>query len=287
MTNDQIIETWLASQRSAQTREAYGFHVLKLTGFLKDKPFGEVKLQDLQRFHKWLEKAKSKRGKNYAPKSRALIITAIKSLFSFAADEGYITANPAKRIIIEKCQDSRGARVLPREDIDKLIATAEEQRDKLILKTLFFSGARVSELVGLRWQDVQPNKANGGQVALFGKGGKNRTVGITPALYDELMAYRKQVNGKAAGRVFISQKDKDGMSRQQIFRIVKKTAKLAGVNWAASPHWMRHSFATEGLNGGASLRLIQRDLGHSSLATTEIYLTVNPNEATASFIKSE
>lgn len=285
MTNDQIIQTWLESQRSAQTREAYSFHIQKLTGFLKDKPFGEVKLQDLQRFQKWLDKAKTKREKNYAPKTRALIITAVKSLFSFAADEGYIGANPAKRIVIEKCQDNRGARVLPREDIDKMIAAAETPRDALILKTLFFSGARVSELVGLRWQDVQPNKANGGQVALFGKGGKNRTVGITPALYEELMAYRKKVNGKAKGRVFISQKDKDGMSRQQIFRIVKKVAKLAGVNWAASPHWMRHSFATEGLKHNAPLRIIQRDLGHSSLATTQLYLDANPDEATASYLQ--
>lgn len=295
MNNDQIIQTWLESQRSAQTREAYSFHILKLTDFLNSKPLGEVALQDLQRFQRQLDRVKSKLGKKYAPKTKSLIITAIKSLFSFAAEDGHIGANPAKRLVIEKCQDNRGARVLSRKDVDKLIAAVTTpdkrkkdeslaRRDALILKTLFFSGARVSELVSLRWQDVQPNKKTGGQVALFGKGGKNRTVGITPTLYAELMEYRQEVDGKAKERVFISQKDKDGISRYQVFRIVKAAAKKAGVNWATSPHWMRHSFATEGLNGGASLRLIQRDLGHSSLATTQVYLDANPGEATASFL---
>lgn len=285
MTNDQIIQTWLESQRSASTRESYSFDILKLTAFLKDKPFNEVALQDLQRFQKHLNTAKSKLGKKYAPKTKQRIITAVKSLFSFAAEDGYIGANPAKRLVIERCQDNRGARVLPREDVDKLIAAAKTSRDALILKTLFFSGARVSELTSLRWQDVQPNKVNGGQVALFGKGNKGRTVGITPELYAELMAYREEVDGKAKERVFVSRKDVDGMTRQQVYRIVKAAAKKSGVNWAASPHWLRHSFATEGLKNGADLRIIQRDLAHKSLETTQIYLDANPNESTASFLR--
>lgn len=285
MTNDQIIQIWLESQRSAHTRESYSFDILKLCAFLKDKPFGEVALRDLQRFQKYLDSAKSKFDKKFAPKTKQRIITAVKSLFSFAAEDGYIGANPAKRLKIEKCQDSRGARVLPREDVDSLIAAAKTTRDALIMKTLFFSGARVSELTGLRWQDVQPNTANGGQLALFGKGDKGRTVGITPKLYAELMAYRKEVDGKAKERVFTSQKDAGGMTRQQVYRIVKTAAKESGANWATSPHWLRHSFATEGLKNNAPLRLIQKDLGHSSLATTQIYLDSNPDESTASYLR--
>jgi site-specific recombinase XerD len=89
---------------------------------------------------------------------------------------------------------------------------------------------RVLELTGLRWQDVQPNKSSGGQLAVFGKGSENRTIGIKRELYDELMAYRDEVGAKAQDRVFTSQKDDAGMSRQQVFRIVKKAAQAAGVN---------------------------------------------------------
>jgi len=289
MTNDQIKTLWLESRRSEHTREAYAADIEKMLSFLKDKELASVELRDLQRFQKHLDSSKTAHGKKYAPKTKQRIITAVKSLFSFASEDGYIAANPAKRLVIEKCQDNRGARVLPRADIDKMIEVAATnethgQRDGLILQVLFFSGARVSELTALRWQDVQANDVNGGQLALFGKGNKGRTVGITPTLYASLLAYRKEINGKAKERVFTSQKDDSGMTRQQVYRIVKSAAKQAGANWAASPHWMRHSFATEGLKNKAPLRLIQKDLGHSSLATTQIYLDTNPDEATASYL---
>jgi integrase/recombinase XerD len=284
MENDQIIKLWLESQRSEKTREAYAGDILKLCEFLKDKPFAEVELGDLQSYQSYLNKAQTKHSKKYAEKTKQRFMIAVKSLFSFACEEGFIGANPARRIQIPKCKDNRGARVLSREEIDKLIAAAPSRRDYLILKTLFFSGARVSELVGLKWQDVQSNDATGGQLALFGKGSENRTVGIPGGLYEELISYRAEVDGHAQDRVFTSQKDKGGMSRQQVFRIVKAVAKRVGVNWGTSPHWLRHSFATEGLKKKAPLRLIQRDLGHKSIETTQIYLDINPDEATSSYL---
>lgn len=284
MDNDQIIQLWLESRRAASTREAYANDILMLCAFLKDKALGQVQLRDLQRFQKHLDSVKTKHKKKYAEKTKQRIVTAVKSLFTFASEEGIVNGNAARRIQIPKCKDDRGARVLPRADVDKLIAAAKTKRDELILRTLFFSGARVSELTALRWQDVQSNNANGGQLALFGKGSKNRTVGVTRSLYESLMTYREEVGGRAKDRVFTSQKDNAGMTRQQVYRIVKAAAKQAGVNWATSPHWLRHSFATEGLKHNAPLPLIQRDLGHTNLSTTQIYLNVNPQESTASYI---
>lgn len=284
MHNDQLIELWLQSQKSDQTRENYFIQIGKLTAFLKDKEFSLVELGDLQRFQKHLKSAVTRNGKGYAPKTQQSIIVAIKSFFSFASEEGHIGANPARRVPIIKCQDSRAARVLNREDVDKLIAAPKKRRDILILKTLFFSGARVSEITSLRWQDVQESERLGGQLALFGKGGKNRTVGIKRELFDELMAFKDDVNGKAKEKVFVSQKDDKGMTRQQVFRIVKAAAKAAGVNWGASPHWLRHSYATEALGKGAPLRLIQKDMGHASLQTTQVYLDVNPDESVSDYL---
>lgn len=285
MENDRIIQLWLESRRSASTREAYAADIRMLFAFLKDKPLIEMELRNLQRFQKHLDSAKTQRGGQYAEKTKQRIITAVKSLFTFTAEEGLTPGNPARRLVIPKCKDDRGARCLSRPEIDRLIGGTANPRDLLILKTLFFSGARVSELTALRWQDVQSNEASGGQLALFGKGSKNRTVGITATLYAELMAYRESVGGQAKDRVFTSQKNHAGMTRQQVYRVVKKAAKRAGVNWATSPHWLRHSFATEGLRNNAPLPLIQRDLGHSSLSTTQVYLDVNPNEATASYLE--
>ncbi len=283
MNNDQITTLWLESQRSEKTREAYAFHSLKLAVFLKDKPYGNVTLRDLQRFQRHLERAKTRHGKPFAPKTRQSILVAVKSLFSFAAEEGLIQANPARRLAIEKCQDGRAARTLSREEIERLIAATEKPRDALILQLLFYSGARVSELVALRWQDVQPNDAMGGQIALFGKGGKNRTVGIKRELYESLLTYREEIDGESKGRVFTSQKAAS-ISRFQVDRIIKQAARKSGVRWDASAHKFRHAFATEGLKAGASLRLIQQDLGHSSLETTQVYLDVNPDDSTSSYL---
>ena len=284
MSNDQIIDEWLGNQRSEHTREAYAADINKALAFLEDKPLAEVALRDLQRYAAFLDtQARNKLGNPYADKTKQRFIIAVKSLFSFASDMGHITANPAKRLPIPRCKDDRGAKVLTAAEIEKLIAAAKTKRDALILRVLFLSGARVSEVVGLRWKDVQHNP-QGGQLALFGKGRKNRTVGISARLYEELIAYREECGKGSQDAVFTSQKDGGKMSRQQIFRVVKKAAKGAGVNWDVSPHWLRHSYATLALEGGAPLPLLQRDLGHNDIKTTRQYLDIRPDESSSSYL---
>jgi site-specific recombinase XerD len=137
MGNDEIITLWLESQRSEHTREAYDADILKLCDFLKDKPFPDVQLRDLQRHQRYLEKAKTKHGRKYAEKTKQRLLIAVKSLFSFASEEGLIGANPAKRLALPKCKDNRGARVLERAEIGKMLAVTTKRRDYLILKTCF------------------------------------------------------------------------------------------------------------------------------------------------------
>src|SRR5262249_6603026 len=128
MNDDQIIDLWLSSQRSERTREAYAGDILLLRDHLK-KRIPEIELRDLQQFQERLNTIKTKHGKPYAEKTKQRILTAVKSLFSFAAEEGLIGANPARRIQLPKCKDDRGARVLPRSDVDKLIAATKTPRD--------------------------------------------------------------------------------------------------------------------------------------------------------------
>jgi integrase/recombinase XerD len=284
MSNDQIIDEWLGNRRSEHTREAYAADINKALAFPEDKTLAEVTLRDLQRYAAFLDtQARNKLGNPYADKTKQRFIIAVKSLFSFASDMGHITANPAKRLPIPRCKDDRGAKVLTAAEIEKLITAAKTKRDALILRVLFLSGARVSEVVGLRWKDVQHNP-QGGQLALFGKGRKNRTVGISARLYEELIAYREECGKGSQDAVFTSQKDGGKMSRQQIFRIVKKAAKEAGVNWDVSPHWLRHSYAALALEGGAPLPLLQRDLGHNDIKTTRQYLDIRPDESSSLYL---
>src|SRR5688500_17181220 len=119
MENSKIIDLWLDNQRSESTREAYSLDIQRLCEFLKDKPLADVELRDLQRFQKHLDQIQTKHGKKYAQKTKQRMTIAVKSLFSFASDEGHIGANPARRINIIKCRDDRGARVLSRDDVDK------------------------------------------------------------------------------------------------------------------------------------------------------------------------
>lgn len=86
-----------------------------------------------------------------------------------ASEEGHIGANPARKLQIIKCQDNRGARILTRQEVERMIGSTANRCDNLILRTLFFSGARVSELTGLRWQDVQQNEMTGGHWLYSGK----------------------------------------------------------------------------------------------------------------------
>lgn len=284
LTDQDLIESWLASQRSDHTRGAYAADIAKALLFLQDKPLADITLRDLQKFEAHLQRAPNKHGKPYAGKTKQRFIIALKSLFAFASDEGHITSNPARKLNIPACKDDRGARVLTDEDMDKLMAAAKKRRDLLLFKTLFFSGARVSEIVGLRWKDVQPNP-HGGQLALFGKGAKNRTVGIPGDLYGDLLAYRADIDGASNSQVFPSQKGDGGLSRFQIYRLVKAAARRAGINFDTSTHWLRHTYATLALEGGASLLLVSRDLGHTDIKTTEIYTHLKPHESASSYLK--
>jgi integrase/recombinase XerD len=137
-----------------------------------------------------------------------------------------------------------------------LILSARPGRDRVFIRTLYSSGARISELVGLRWSDVQPT-AQGAVLHIWGKGGKQRQAGISADTYAELAALRG--DAADAERVF-------AFDRTTGHRIVKRAA--AGIKKPVSAHFLRHSHASHALARGASAVDVQEQLGHASLATT-------------------
>jgi integrase/recombinase XerD len=148
-----------------------------------------------------------------------------------------------------------------------------------MLRLLYASGVRVSEVCGLKWRDLK-ERDDAGQVTVFGKGGKTRTILLSLATWRELLALR----GGPDDPVFPSRKYGGHLDRSQVLRIVQTAAKRAGVVGKVSPHWLRHAHASHALDRGAPIHLVPATLGHSSVATTGRYLHARPTESSSKFL---
>ncbi len=154
------------------------------------------------------------------------------------------------------------------------IQTPEGLRDRTILECLYATGMRVSEIAGLKLQDVNLESAF---VRCKGKGSKERIVPLGRKAIEMCENYLKKVRSKLSPFTehFFIGKGGNGCSRLAIWEIVKKYAKKAGIQKNITPHVFRHSFATHLLERGADLRIVQELLGHSDISTTQIYTHVS------------
>ena len=204
-------------------------------------------------------------------------VSAIRGFFSFLALRGAIRRDPAAQLVAPKIE-KRLPVFLPIDDTERLLnglpsGDAWAARDRAILETLYSSGLRVSELVGLDWQHVDfENEC----VRVFGKGRKERIVPVGEIALDALRAYRSLLReeGIESAAVFVNRRG-GRLTTRSVARFVKRYALRSGTPVAASPHALRHTFATHLLNQGADLRAIQELLGHASLSTTQRYTHVN------------
>ena len=176
---------------------------------------------------------------------------------------------------------SRLPKVLSEVQVDALLAAPDTemplgQRDRAMLETLYATGLRVSELVGLKLHEVNFDMGDG---RVFGKGSKERLVPLGEEAIDWVRSYlaearRTLLNGRQSDDLFITARGA-AMTRQAFWQLIKRYALLGGMNPARlSPHVLRHAFATHLLNHGADLRVVQLLLGHSDISTTQIYTHV-------------
>lgn len=210
-------------------------------------------------------------------RSQARIISGWKQFFDFLILEDLRNDDPSEGLELPKI-GRKLPEVLTIEEIDRIIAqidlaSAEGQRNKAIIETLYSCGLRVSELVNLRFVDCFFEE---GFVRVIGKGNKERLVPVSPSVIEEVGTYvatnRPLVPIKKGQEayVFLNRRGAQ-LTRVMIFTIIKNLATLAGIQKNISPHTFRHSFATHLIEGGANLRAIQDMLGHESITTTEIY----------------
>ncbi len=166
------------------------------------------------------------------------------------------------------------------DDVEAVLSAPDESkpeglRDAAMLEVLYASGIRVSELIGLKLNDVNFDL---GFVVVYGKGSKERMVPIGEKARAKLLSYLEHsrpalLKSKESKALFVTRREK-GMTRQGFWKLIKKHALKAGISKKISPHTIRHSFATHLLERGADLRTIQVMLGHSDISTTQIYTHV-------------
>ncbi|NIQ37329.1 MAG: tyrosine recombinase XerC [Proteobacteria bacterium] len=206
-------------------------------------------------------------------------VASVRSFFRFLVREQAIPSNPAERVNTPR-QEKTIPNVLSVDDAFRLMESPEKRtpsaaRDRAILETLYSSGLRVGELVGL---DVDSIDLDLGVVRIMGKGRKERIVPLGSKAADALKDYLDQrgVFQKGDGgeeALFLNASGKR-LTTRSVARIVEKYAKRSHLSRRVSPHSLRHTFATHLLNGGADLRGIQELLGHVSLSTTQKYTHV-------------
>jgi len=155
-------------------------------------------------------------------------------------------------------------------------------RDRALLELLYGCGLRVSEVTALRLEQIDLQV---GYLTVLGKGGKERVVPIGRAAREALAVYladeRPRLLGPRSSPVVFIRPGGHPISRQAVWKLVKRRATAAGVRAHVSPHTLRHSFATDLLHGGADLRVVQTLLGHADVGTTQIYTHVEPERLRA------
>ncbi|MEL5990661.1 site-specific tyrosine recombinase XerD [Microbacterium phosphatis] len=219
-----------------------------------------------------------------AASSLARLQSSVRGLHRFLAREGIADADPTQRLRPPK-QAQRLPKALTIEQVERLLAapSAEDPigiRDRALLELLYATGARVSEAIQLDVDDLATlSPASGSILRLRGKGAKERIVPVGSFARDALGAYLTRVRpdlatrGRATPKVFLGARGAP-LSRQSAWLVLQAAAEKAQITAHVSPHTLRHSFATHLLQGGADVRVVQELLGHSSVATTQIYTHV-------------
>ena len=269
---------YLAVERglSTHTQAAYRNDLSALATFLtrKDDPspsWNAIEERAIRGFLGDLD------NRGYALSTKSRKIASAKSFFNFLKTEGVIRNNP-----MDEVRQPRSGQVLPKtlsiDEVDQLLNpnarmnSTEEVRDGAMVELMYAAGLRVSELVGLNIRDVDLDI---GTVRTLGKGSKERIIPIYDTAIQsigEYIAFTRPTHARNQKEEALFLNRRGGrLTRQAFWLRLRKLSVKVGVSTKITPHMLRHSFATHLLHGGASLRHVQELLGHSNIATTQIY----------------
>ncbi len=256
-----------------KTVEAYGSDLLFFREFLSELG-GSLDRIDEHTLFLYMVQLRRKGLKNT---SLARNLSSLRGFFEFLVQEHHLPSSPAALLdspkLVRKLPE-----VLSRSEVTALLGRPDMTdrlglRDRVMLELLYACGLRVSELVSLAVPDFDHQA---GLLRVLGKGSKERYVPLHDSAVSLLMSYLRQwraLFGPKVETVFLNRSGL-GLSRQGVWKLLRRYALEAGINRPVSPHTLRHSFATHLLEGGADLRTVQILLGHSDIMATEIYTHV-------------
>ncbi len=262
---------------SPNTLAAYRSDVAQFAEWRKRHAPGPLAGVDIHTLTCFVESL-SQRG--LAPSSVARHLASLSAFFRYLIFDGRLKENVAKLLVAPAIWD-RLPKVLGPQAVARLLqapdaTTCLGRRDRAAMETLYATGCRASEVVGLRLMDID---LTAGVVRCLGKGDRERIVPLGSQARDALIAFLAMDRPSLVARhpetatVLVSKTGRP-LSRVGLWRIVKAHARVSGLGVNVSPHTLRHSFATHLLAGGADLRAVQEMLGHASVGTTQIYTRV-------------
>lgn len=268
---------WLEDGLAEKTRDAYRGDLARLAQWLEQQP-GAPLLTGARRTDllAWMARGLAEGVKTSTAARR---LSGVRRFYRFLMREGLIAEDPTLRIdsprLPRRLPDS-----LTEEEVEALLTAPDisiplELRDKAMLEILYGCGLRVSELTGLRVDQVNVRQ---GVIRITGKGDKERLVPLGEEAVDWLLRYMREgraelLKGQPCDALFPGNRAA-AMTRQTFWHRIRHYAVRAGIHKHLSPHTLRHAFATHLLNHGADLRVVQMLLGHSDLSTTQIYTHV-------------
>ena len=250
---------------SVNTVDSYGENLLLLKNYT-NKDLISLKKEDIKDFLDNVEAT---------ARTKAHYLTVFNSYYKYLVFMDKIKSNPCDGIKAPKLEKKLPT-YLTNEEIAKLfnirLTKPVDYRNKAILEVMYATGARISEVINLELNQIDFEECI---IRVVGKGKKERIIPLDDVAIDALDNYINNyrpflIKNETCNYVFLN-KNGEKISRQMIFKILKNLANKAGITKEISPHTLRHSFASNLLNNGADLRVIQELLGHENLETTEIY----------------
>ena len=268
--------------RAQKTAENYHLYLQRLVEFAGDIEVDKITSELVRKWRLWLNRYENDNGDSMGTLTQSYHLIALRSFLAYCSKRDIETLTPEK-VELPKVKRKQVS-FLTSEETERIIAAVETKdsigiRDRAIIELLFSSGLRVSELCNLNRDHLNLSR---GEFMVRGKGQKDRPVFVSPEATEWLATYLR-ARTDSAKPLFVrysgaAAPEADGeslrLTPRSVQRMVATYAKLAGITKKVSPHTLRHSFATDLLMNGADIRSVQSLLGHSNIATTQVYTHV-------------
>lgn len=268
---DSLLSDWLDSGRrsSPHTAEAYRRDVQAFLQFAGLADPAQATIAHIARYQSHL-----RHSCEASTESRKL--ASLRSFFGYLKTLQIVADNPAEAISSPRVEAKFKEKLLSEDDLKRLLSAAESNPvDSLLVRLLYVTAGRVSEILSLTWGRFTERDDGGARLRILGKGRRNREVYIPPALWSSLLAARGEATETTA--LF-------DLNRFQVWQIIKRLARAAQITGEVSPHWFRHAHASHALERGASLAQVRDQLGHADIKTTSIYLHPDAESSTTKFL---